>query len=567
MPTITLSKKALLASLTTNLSDDELKDRISFLGTDLEGVSGDEITVEIFPNRPDLLSQQGFNRAFASFIGDKPGLKQYSVKKAGRQNRVIIHSSVKSVRPYTACALVKGVRFTDETIKDVIQIQEKLHVTYGRHRKRCAIGIYPLEHIKLPITYVAKKPEDIVFTPLGASREMNGLQILSQHPTGREYGHLLEGYKRFPVFIDAKGDVLSMPPIINSELTGRITESTRDVFIECSGFSWHVVHGALAIIVSALADMGGVIEEMVLEYPDVLGGKRRSPQLTPWKLPFAKSYVENYLGYRFSTREVKRLLSRMGIGCVEGRKKDELVALIPAYRVDIIHPIDLVEDIAIAYGTDKVEAVIPRVATIAEESPLEVFTRKVREVLIGHGLLEIKNYGITSRESQTTSIGHDDEDPVMVVSSASSEYDTLRSRLLPSGLLTLKRNKQYEYPQNVFEIGVVFSKDESWETGVREESHLSVVLCGEDAHYTQIRQVLDSLLGAFALEAVITPVDDPLFLKGRAGVVSVHGESLGVIGEVSPAVLERFELLMPVAAFEISLDLLHSVVSRQKDSW
>lgn len=556
MPTITLSKKALQANLNKERPDIELKDRISFLGTDLEGIDGDDINVEIFPNRPDLLSQQGFNRAFASFIGDKTGLKTYEVKQGGPDHRVIIDPSVENVRPYTACALIRNMHFTDEKIKDVIQIQEKLHVTYGRNRKRCAIGIYPLEHIKLPITYIAKKPEEIVFQPLESQKEMNGLQILSQHPTGRDYGHLLEGKEKFPIFQDAKGDILSMPPIINSEKTGRITENTKDIFIECSGFSWHVVHGAIAMIATSMADMGGEIEEMRIEYPKSLGGLRESPNLKPEEMACKIEYVNKYLGYDFSGKEIAELLAKMGIGYTEGKSKKEFIALIPKYRTDILHPIDLVEDIAIAYGTDKVEATIPNVATIAKENPQQRLNTKIREILIGHGLLEIKNYNITSEENQTSKIGMEKAGLVQVASSASQEYDTLRKTLLPSGLATLQRNKHHEYPQQLFEIGDVFWQDKETLTGVGEGERLTIMLCGEDADYTKIRQILDSLLTALDEKGSISATTAPTFIPGRAGSIQVGQTTIGTVGEVAPNILQAFDIDMPVAAFELDVRAL-----------
>ncbi|MBN1275222.1 phenylalanine--tRNA ligase subunit beta [Candidatus Woesearchaeota archaeon] len=563
MPTITISKKALQAALKKKLTDEELRDRIAFLGTDLERIDGDDIDVEIFPNRPDLLSQQGFERAFTAFVGDRAGLKKYHVKKGGEDARVIIDPSVKDVRPYTACAIIKGMTFTDQHIKDVIQVQEKLHVTYGRNRKRCAIGIYPLEHITLPITYAARKPEDIRFQPLESSEELTGPQILSQHPAGREYGRLLEGEERFPVFMDAKGEVLSMPPIINSEKTGKITEKTRDVFIECSGFSWHVVHGAISIITAAMIDMGGKAEEMRIEYPKALGGLRESPQMTPWRLPFKRGYVNKYLGYDLDEGTTRKLLGRMGIGCEEGSHGNDLVALIPSYRTDIIHPIDLVEDLAIAHGMENIASVIPDVATVGEEDALEGFKAKLREILSGLGLIEIKNYNLTAKEEQTALFRNGDEDLVRVAGAASKEYDTLRKLLLPSGLRVLQRNKHHEYPQNVFELGDVFWQDDEQETGVGEGMRLSVLVCGEDAEYTKIRQVLDSLCEALSFKAEVHAHESSHFITGRAGTISIKGEKLGSIGEISPEVLEGFELGMPAAAFELDVALIFSLVDKE----
>jgi len=249
MPTITLNKKVFEILVGKKLPLKELKDRISMLGTDLEEIEGNDINVEIFPNRPDLLSEQGFARAFSSFMGIKTGLREYDVKKSNYE--VIVDKSVSKVRPFTAVAIVKNIRFDDEKIKEIIQIQEKLHVTYGRNRKKCAIGVYPLEKITFPVRFIAKKPTEIRFRPLEFPREITGLQILSQHPTGRDYAHLLEGLDKFPIFIDANDKILSMPPIINSHDVGKISDNTQDVFIECSGFDYKVLALCLNMIVTA----------------------------------------------------------------------------------------------------------------------------------------------------------------------------------------------------------------------------------------------------------------------------------------------------------------------------
>ena len=195
MPMINLNRKAFEHYVGKKLPTDILKDRISYLGTDLEDANDNEIIVEVFPNRPDLLSMQGFSRAFSSFIGVKTGLRKYKTAKA--EHRMIVEDSVSDVRPYTACAIVKGMSFDDEKIKEVIEIQEKLHITYGRHRKKIAIGIYPFEKIKTPIKFMAEDPKKIVFQPLESKEEMNALEILEKHPAGKEYGHLLAGKKKF----------------------------------------------------------------------------------------------------------------------------------------------------------------------------------------------------------------------------------------------------------------------------------------------------------------------------------------------------------------------------------
>ena len=544
MPTINVSKKEFEKLVGKELPLDQLKDRISMLGTDLEGIEDDEIEVEIFPNRPDMLSVQGFARAFSSFIDVKTGLRHYDVKKSGE--KVIVDKSVKNVRPYTACAVVKNLKFDDEKIKEVIQIQEKLHITFGRNRKKAAIGVYPMEKIKFPITYRADDPNKIKFKPLESEQELTGLQILSKHKAGREFGHLLEGLDKFPIFVDTNNETLSMPPIINSHLTGRISEETKEVFIECSGFDYQVLSKCLNIIVTALADMGGEIYSLELDYEE---DKKSSPDLTPEKMKLDLKYINKWLGLSLSEEEAKELLEKMGHDYENG------IVMIPAYRSDIIHQVDLAEDIAIAYGYENFTEEIPNVATIGEEDSLEKFSKKVREVLVGLKLLEVKNYHLTTKENLNDKMLLTNK--LIPLKNALGEHNHLRDAILPSLLLNLKDNQHHEYPQNIFEIGKTFIYGKS-ETGVLESEKLAVALCHEKTDFTEIKQVLVAFMDSLGLECVVREKEHPSYIPGRVGEIIVKDVSLGFIGEFSPKVLNNWDIVVPVVGFELDLEKLFS---------
>ncbi|HII17249.1 TPA: phenylalanine--tRNA ligase subunit beta, partial [Candidatus Woesearchaeota archaeon] len=547
MPTITLNRKVFENLVGRRLPDEKLKDRISMLGTDIESVSEREIVVEVFPNRPDMLSEQGFARAFSSFIGEKSGLRPYTAKKSDYE--VIIEKGVDAVRPWTACAVVKGISFDGEKIKEVIQIQEKLHVTYGRNRKKVAIGVYPLEKIAFPVRFVGEDPKKVSFQPLEFPKEITGLQVLSQHPAGREYGHLLEGKDRFPFFIDSAGKVLSMPPIINSHDVGKITESSSEVFIECSGFDYDVLHRCLCIIVTALADMGGEIYSVAVKKD---GKALLSPDLSPHKHAIALDAVNKRLGLSLKETELKKHLAAMGIGYEKGH------ALVPCYRADVLHEVDLIEAVAIAYGYDKFEENIPSVATIASESPFAVFVARIANILVGLGLLEVMTYHLASVGMQQEKMCSDI--PLVALANAESlEYNTCRAWMIPCLLDVLQKNKLHEYPQHIFDCGTCFmpaKKSEDSDTGVVEHDRLAVALCSENADYTAIRQVLDYVLRTIGVGYAIRPVEHPSFIAGRVGRVTVAGKDVAYIGEIHPEVLAHFELKFPVAAFELNMSTL-----------
>jgi len=542
MPSITLNKKVFEQLVGKELPLEELKDRISMLGTDLEDIKDNEIHVEVFPNRPDMLSEQGFARAFSSFISVKTGLRKYAVKESkDNLQKIIIDPSVKGIRPYTACAIVKGLNFNEENLRQVIQIQEKLHITYGRNRKKAAIGIYPLEKITFPITYKADLPKNIKFKPLEAHKEMTALEILEEHKAGKEYAHLLQGLHKYPIFIDAKGEILSMPPIINSDKTGRVTDETKDIFVECSGFDFEVLSTCLNMIVTALADMGGEIYSLKLEYTD---GIKISPNLIPTKMKLDLSYVNKRLGLNLSEKEVVKLLEKMGYGCEQGQ------VLIPVYRADILHQVDLIEDIAIAYGYENFQEEIPNVATIGEEDAFEKFAKKVRELLVGMQLLEVKNFHLTTKEDLTIKMNLTIE-PIPL-RNAIGDHNHLRNAIMPSLMKILAENQHHEYPQNIFEIGRIFVSGNT-ETGVLEAEHLSVMLCHDKTDFTEIRQVLEALIRALGLACAVKESEYPHFITGRGGDIIINDKKIGIIGELHPQVIINWQMVMPVVCFEMNL--------------
>lgn len=551
MPTIKINRHVFEKLADVKLDEEKLKDRISYLGTDLEEVTKDEITVEVFPNRPDMLSVQGFSRAFSSFMGVKTGLKDYKVEKSGQ--KVMIDRSLKDVRPFTACAIVKGIKYDDEKIKEVIDIQEKLHITYGRNRRKIAIGIYPFEKISSPIWFLAKKPEDIKFQPLESDKVMTAKDILEKHPTGKEYGHLLEGKDRYPIFIDSNDKILSMPPIINSHDIGKINKDTKDVFIECSGFDFGVLQKCLNMIVTSFSDMGGKIYSMELEYPDK---KYITPKLDPEEMKLDLDYCNKLLGLELKESEVKLLLEKMGYGYDKGK------VLIPSYRADILHQSDLAEDIAIAYGYDNFKHEIPKVATIAEEDPYEVLKNKVAELLVGLGFLEAVTYNLTNREYQNNRMCTDI--PLIELSnSISQEYDVLRAWITPTIIEILSQNKHHDYPQKVFTVGTIFKEDDKTETGILENERLCVCIADEKTDYTEIRQVLDYLLRMLGIRYTVDETEHDSFISGRAARIKIEGKGLAYIGEVKPEVLKNWDLNVPVTALELNVTELFEIMNKE----
>jgi len=524
--------------------DENMQDRIAMFGTPIEDLTDEELQIEIFPNRPDMLSYQGFKRSFLSFLGKKTGLKRYKINKPEKDYEVIIDSSVRDIRPYTTCAIVKKLELDEEKIKELIEIQEKLHITIGRKRKKVAIGIYPLEKIKLPIIFKALEPDKIKFLPLEADKEMSGLQILQKHPTGKDYAHLLSGKAKFPIFIDSNKNILSMPPIINSHLTGKITEDTKEVFIECSGFDLKILNKCLNILVTSLADMGGEVYAMELRYKK----KLTTPNLNTEKRKISLENTNKLLGLNLNEKQLKNLIEKMGYDYSKG------LVEIPAWRIDILHEVDLIEDIAIAYGYENFIPEIPEVSTIGQEDQKEIIKRKISELLIGLNLLEISNYHLTNKRDQFKNMGFSEkqEKDYIEVEESKTDYTILRKDLAHYLLKILSNNIDSEYPQRIFEIGTVFELGK--DGGLKESEKLGVTLT--PGNFTEIRQVLEYIFRMLNIEIKLKETEEApsYFIEGRVGEITLNNKSIGFIGEIHPKILRNWKIKMPVALFEIDLE-------------
>jgi len=518
--------------------NEEMQHKIAMLGTPLESFNDEEIELEIFPNRPDMLSYQGFKRAFLGFLGKEKGLKPYKINKPEKDFIVKIDPSVKNIRPFTACAIVKNLTLTDSRIKEIIDIQEKLHNTIGRKRKKAAIGVYPLDKISLPITFQALEPDKIKFLPLESEKEMSGLEILQRHPTGKEYAHLLAGKTLFPIFTDSKNQILSMPPVINSELTGKVTSDTHDVFVECSGSDFETQKKCLNIILATLADMGGSIYQMELKYSK----KEITPNFEAEKMKLSIDNASKLLGIPLNEKTVKESLERMGYNYKSGTVE------IPPWRTDILHEVDLIEDIAIAYGYDNFNPEIPKISTTGEEDRKWALKRKISDILSGLGLLETKNYYLTTKDDQLTKMGKGVKSEFIEVKESKTDYTILRKDLTHYLLKTLSNNVDSEYPQKIYETGEIFT------LSLEEKDSLGVAL--SPSNFTEAKQTLDYMARMLNIKiGVKEPKSSPYyFIEGRVGEIFMGNTSIGFIGEIHPKTLKDWKIKMPVSLFEISLE-------------
>ena len=539
----------LLSLIGKKLTLEKLEDKLFLLKAEVEKIDGNIIEIEVNPDRQDMLSTEGIARAIRSFLELEKGLKKYPVKKSGKQ--ILVKPGLTKIRPFICCSILKGVKADDELIKEYMHLQEALTSTHGRNRSKASIGLYLYDELEFPVIYGPEKPEKIMFVPLGYETKMNGPEIISKHEKGIEFGPIIQFHKKWPLLYDSKGQVLSLPPIINSNDLGRMTTETKSLFVEVTGTHLLTVHQALNIITASLAERGAQIESVTVIYPD--GTSEETPDFTPERMTISIDEINGITGLDLDGEKIVRVLERMGYGAKLG--KGMLVQVqIPKYRMDILHPVDIIEDIAIGFGFDRIQPAMPQTMTTGKLSPVTRLKNKVRDLMVGMEYLEVMNYIMTSPEMLGDKMGR--ERPMVTTGNPKSHnYSVLRNSLLPVLLDFAAQNQHADYPQKIFEVGDVVIPNERSETCVDQIPSVSGLITDVRVNVTDLMAEIGFLLRNLGLDHQFEfeAIDGTDYIQGRSASIKIIEKTCGFFGEVSPEILERFSIRNPVVAFEILL--------------
>ncbi|SFS12306.1 phenylalanyl-tRNA synthetase beta subunit [Halomicrobium zhouii] len=557
--------------------DDELRSDLFNLGLEFEGwTEDDEFQLEFAPDRLDRLSVEGVARSLRYQYGDDRGVYTPDTNAA---EWVVEVEDTPPERPYVTAAVVRGLDMDDEALDSIIQLQEKLHATMGRQRAKGAIGVHDLTMLKgksgvdevgKSVTYTGIDPEGDTFVPLEGDQEMTPADVVEGHHIGKEYADLVDEMDRVPAIYDAIG-LFSFPPVVNGRRT-EVSTGSRDLFIEMTGTDQWTIDHMLNIVCYALDARGGQVEEVRIEYsadaPGEYSGQQFvRPDLATKTKTVTHERIEQILGIELDPEEVVDCAERAGLDA-RGEADEETGAVsyefdVPPYRVDVLHPLDVIDDVGRAYGFNTLEPRYPDVSTVGGRHERSRLEDGARDALVGlgfedllnfHMINEQENYHRMNIEAGTDVLGAGD--PVTIEQPYSEDYTMLRTWALPSVLMVLENNTHRAYPQDLAEIGLAAEIDESENTGVAEHRTVAGALARTDASYEDAKARLQTLAKAFGKDLSTPPTEHPTFISGRAAEVVLDGESAGVIGEVHPKVLVEHDLELPVAAFEFRLDAL-----------
>lgn len=555
MPTIRVSIRDLERLLGEQLSREDVKKYLPFLKCEIEMLENDLLEYEANHDRPDIFSAEGLARGLRPFMG--LASKELQFKP----------SSVKGFaenipeRPYVALAVVRDLTLDDEAVRQIMQLQEKLASTYGRDRRKASIGVYDLDKITPPIYYKLGDPDSTFFIPLEASREISLRKALEETKQGRLYGHIIAGMRKYPILADSTGQILSLAPIVNGE-TSKVDVRTRNVLIDSTSTDKETAINLVTIMALNIAERSssGIVE--IVEVSTPTGEKIVSPKTEAQILVLNVDEVNGLLGTRLEADDIAQLLRKHYYEIIQNDGK-KLKVKVPLFRLDVKSWVDVAEDVSISLGYHVLGAEadsLPPSTHPGRIHPIEAFSRKIRDILIGMGYTEVSNYIMSNEFTQLTRFGL--KTNMYLVSNPKSERFTgLRVWLTPGLLDAVVENSSKQAVIKIFEVGDVILPGESEGEPVVER-RLGVAISHEKSTLTDGLSLIASIFDLIDVEYKFLKDKNEGFLDGRFTSIHVNGERVGFVGEIHPKILYELGIANPVVIAEVSLSKLIKLIQQ-----
>lgn len=514
-------------------------------------------------NRPDLWSTAGVARQLRLHRGGKTADYQSflsTAKKTQECAHRIVHvdAALKNIRPFMAAFVISGKPIDEPMLLDIIQTQEKICWNFGRKRRSFSMGVYRSAHIAWPIDYKAVNPDTTSFVPLQCEDSMTCRQIISEHPKGKEYGHILKDMQKFPILIDAKDEIMSMAPIINSATLGAVKVGDSDLLVELTGTDMPSLLLATNIVACDFADAGYAILPVRIEHPYDTGfGKTITTPFYFQQTTRARiSAINTMLGSTLSTPDIIDAIQRMGSAVSADCDGETLTVTPAAYRNDFLHEVDIIEDVMMGKTIPFFEPAKPHDFTIGRLLPITLFSRKAKTLLVGLGYQEmIFNY-LGSAKDYIERMNIDGKNCIEISNPMTENYQFVRPSIIPSLLSAEAVSANAVYPHRIFEIGKIAYICDEENTGTRTCQSMGFLTASGDANFNEAASHVAAFLHFLDHEYIVSESSDPRFIAGRQASILFNGEVIGIFGEIHPSVLEKWAITMPCFAGELDMEKL-----------
>ena len=560
MPKIDVSKNILRKLLGRKCDREFLENYLPYAKAEYEDEDDKFLKIELNDtNRPDLWSSAGLARQLKSVL--KKSIKKYdffsnSKKSADSGNRLfVVDSSRPSIRPYSVGFAIKGKKLDNDSLKFIIDLQEKIHGNYGRKRRSISMGFYRSNLINYPVIYKGVDPDKTTFTPLFEEKEMNLREVLEKTEKGREFGYIIKDLDKYPFLVDRKDRVLSMPPVINSNDVGALQCGDDEIFVELNGVYLRQVLLVANMLCCDLSDLGFEILPMKVEFPEEteFGKIITVPYYFQEPIKCSLREIEDTLGTKMSAERAMRCLEKMGVRA-KASGKSSIVVFPPEYRNDYLSVRDVIEDIAIGYGYNNFKREPLSDFNIGRLTNTEILSRRIQNILTSAGFTEIISNYLSSEDDYITKMNGNADECIIIQNPMSLNFRVVRPSVLPSLLRLETESQNAAYPHLVFECGKICLKDKDSIDGVSTFDSLGILESSNDANINKCVSVLEALMYYLEIKYELKAVFDSRFIKGRSANICVDGKVVGILGEICPEVLDNWQLTMPCYAIEINMN-------------
>lgn len=633
MPTLSVEKELLYAHMGRTYTDEAFDELCFEFGIELDDITSereeasksargklskqqleqysDAITykIDMPANRYDLLCVEGLSRALRIFLGD---MEAPVYTKTEPILTMTVHTeSTNQIRPFVVCAVLRGLAFDEHRYASFIDLQDQLHRNLCRQRTLVAIGTHDLDAVVPPFSYSADAPANIAFVPLTPSdRSFTAAELLDFYETDASAKHLkpyvpiIKDSPVYPVIRDAEKTVLSLPPIINGDKS-KITLQTKNVFIECTATDLTKANIVLDTVVTMFSEYCSKpfeVESVTVDYVDSAGASINSyvsPTLSTRRERARVDFCNSLIGIQVTAETMQTLCNKVQLGPATLVENGQVLEVtVPPTRSDILHAVDIAEDIGIAYGYNKIVKRVPTTATVGGEQPLNILTDLLRDEVGRAGYIEVLTHGLCSLHDNFTALGRPITAAVSLSNPANVEYQVVRTTLLPGLLKTLQHNKSASFTGGfkLFEISDVVLVDDAHVVaqtivGARNARRVCAVYAGPTSGFEVIHGLVDRIMtltevgpdAAYVAHSAKSdeekfriaregwtytiaalPDTDPsaqTYFPGRAASILLtapgqESKNIGTFGILHPTVLSHFDIQYPSSSVELDLEAL-----------
>ncbi|KAK8657090.1 hypothetical protein V6N13_035347 [Hibiscus sabdariffa] len=607
MPTVSVGRDRLFAALGRSYTQEEFEDLCFSFGIELDDVTtekaiiskekhleedkpsaDDEIIykIEVPANRYDLLCLEGLAQALRIFNGQEK-IPRYTVAEISKESMLKMHVKKETslIRPFVVCAVLRGITFDEASYNSFIDLQDKLHQNICRKRTLVAIGTHDLDTLQGPFTYEALPPPEINFVPLKQVKNFRADELMEFYKSDlklKKFLHIIENSSVFPVIYDRNRTVLSLPPIINGAHSA-ITLKTKNVFIECTATDLTKAKIVLNTMVTTFSTYcKRKFEVEPVEVISFDGNSSVFPDLSEYNMEVPLSYITGSIGVPLEVDEVTNLLKRMQLNAEKaGSGASSISVSVPPTRSDILHPCDVMEDVAIAYGYNNIPK---RKLSSLKPLPLNQLSDLFRSEISMNGFTEVLTWILCSKKENFEMLNRKDDKSTAVIigNPRSSDFEVVRTSLMPGMLKTVGHNKDHPKPIKIYEVGDVVLLDDKKDVGASNCRLLAALYCGANSGFEHIvedftifallymenvlmliHSLADRIMEVMGTTFVPVPdksgyyieqSDEPEFLLGRQAKIIYKGRRIGIFGIVHPEVLNNFDIPDPCSFLELDIE-------------